>query len=122
MLAKINRLKKKNDFDRVFKTGRGFKEGFLYFKLARNNLTINRFGFIVSKKFSLKATVRNRVKRKITEVIRIISPRLKKGIDVVIIVLPGFQVNDIWELEGIVENLFRKSGVLIHENNKKNIS
>jgi len=112
MLARINRLKKKADFDRVFKAGKGFKDGFLYFKIARNNLTVNRFGFIVGKKFSLKATLRNRVKRKIAEVIRIISPRLEKGVDVVIVVLPGFQVNDIWELAGMVEELLRKSGIL----------
>ena len=122
MLAKINRLKKKADFDRVFKAGKGFKNGFLYFKIARNNLTVNRFGFIVGKKFSLKATLRNRVKRKITEVVRIISPRLKKGADVVVIVLPGFQANDIWELKMMVENIFKKSGVLKDENSKKDIS
>jgi len=122
MLAKINRLKKKADFDRVFKAGKGFKNGFLYFKIARNNLTVNRFGFVVSKKFSLKATVRNAVKRKIAEAIRIIFPRLKKGFDFVIIILPGFQVNDIWELQKTIENIFKKLGIIGYANNKKNIS
>ncbi|GAI32984.1 unnamed protein product, partial [marine sediment metagenome] len=62
MLNKRNRLKKKKDFDKVFKQGQGFKQDFLYLKIRKNNLKSSRFGFVVSKKFSKKAVIRNKIK------------------------------------------------------------
>ena len=60
MLVQKNRLTKKKDFDKTFKQGQGFKHDFLYLKIKKNNLESSRFGFIVSKKFSKKATERNK--------------------------------------------------------------
>ena len=70
MLPKKNRLKNKKDFERVFKQGKGFKEDFLFFKITKNNLKENRFGFIVSLKVSKKAVLRNKVKRRLREIIK----------------------------------------------------
>jgi len=112
MLPQINRLKKDKDFEKVFKKGKGYKENFLYLKIIPNNLKISRFGFITSKKFSPKAVLRNKIKRKLRELIRIILPQVKKNIDGVIIVMPGFRVNDFWELEGVINKLFKKTGIL----------
>lgn len=109
MLPKRNRLKKKKDFEKVFKKGQGFKENFLVLKIVKNNLKINRFGFIVSTKFSKKATVRNKIKRRLSEIIRARLARIKKGKDGVIIVLPGLEINNYWELEEMVNRLFEKA-------------
>ena len=69
MLKKINRLKKKKDFEKVLRGGKGFKEDFLLFKTIKNNLKTSRFGFIISQKVSKKATVRNKLKRKLSGLI-----------------------------------------------------
>ena len=111
MLPKANRLKKNKDFENVFKKGQGFKEDFLYLKIKKNNLKSSRFGFVVSKKFSQKATDRNKIKRRLRELVRIKLPEIKKGIDGVITIVPGFKINDFWELEEIINRLFEKANI-----------
>ena len=107
MLPQKNRLAKKKDFDLVFQHGRGFKEGFLYFKIKENGLSFSRFGSVVSKKFSKKAVERNKIRRRLREIIRKKLPEIKKPIDIVIIVNPGAE-NDFFELEQLIDNFFKK--------------
>jgi len=111
MLPARNRLKKKKDFERVFKEGQGFKQGFLYLKIKKNNLKSSRFGFIVSKKISPKATIRNKIKRRLRELVKTKLPEIKKGIDGIIITIPGLEATDFHELEKIVNKLFEKAGI-----------
>jgi len=112
MLPEINRLKKKKDFERVLKKGKGYKEDFLYLKIIRNNLKNSRFGFIVSNKFSKKAVVRNKIKRRLKSLTKIKLSRIEKGIDGVIIVRPGLEINDFWELEEKINKLFEKAKII----------
>ena len=132
MLPVKNRLKKEKDFEKVFKTGKGFKEKFLYLKIKKNNLGVSRFGFVISKKVSKKATSRNKLKRRLRELVKIKLPKIKKGIDGTIVVNPGGEVspardykdgketqskqtsnkvNDFRELEKIINKLFEKAGL-----------
>lgn len=112
MLPKENRLKKKKDFDAVFKQGEGSKEDFLYLKIKKNNLETSRFGFVVSKKFSKKATERNKIKRRLSELVGLKMPTLKKGIDGVIVIMPGLKKSGFRELEESINELFKKSKLL----------
>lgn len=112
MLPKRNRLKKNKDFDDVFKKGRGFKEDFLYLKIKKNNLKSSRFGFMVSKKFSQKATARNKIKRRLRELVKIKLPKIKKGTDGVVVIMPGFKINDFLELEETINKLFKKAKLI----------
>ena len=115
MLPKPNRLKKRNDFDRVFKEGKGFKEDFLFFKLAKNDLKLSRFGFVVSRQFSPKATVRNRMKNRLREKIRAELPGIKPGFDGILIVQKGVhQLTDknYQEIAGVIERLFKKAKLI----------
>lgn len=75
MLPEINRLKKKKDIEKVFEEGQVFKEGFLIFKIAKNNSGKIRFGFIVSQKVSKRAVLRNKIKRRLRG---LVGARLKK--------------------------------------------
>jgi ribonuclease P protein component len=70
-LNKKNRLKKKKDFERVFKQGKAVKGNFLFAKYISNDLGFPRFAFIVSSKVSGKAVVRNRVRRAVSEASRL---------------------------------------------------
>ncbi len=112
MLAKINRLKKRKDFDLVFKKGKGFKEDFLVLKMIKNNLNQTRFGFIVGGKISKKATLRNRIKRRLRELIRIRLKRIKKGFDLILIAQTGLESKDFWEIEEIINKLFSKAKII----------
>lgn len=112
MLPKHNRLTKKKDFERVFQKGRGFQEDSLYLKITKNNLKNSRFGFIISKKYSKKATMRNKVKRKLRAFVQAKLPQLKKGIDGVVVVIAIFTPRDLENLEKTTNKLFLKAGLL----------
>src|SRR5579862_1353753 len=69
MIPQASRLKKNSDFVRVLGLNKKSKFGpLLVFEDDR--LTPARFGFIVSKKVSKKAVVRNHLKRVLAEVVR----------------------------------------------------
>ena len=115
MLPKENRLKKKKDFEKLFKEGRSFKEKFLVLKVNKNNLSNNRFGFIVSKKISKKAVVRNKIKRQLRESVRKEINNHQKGFDVAVITLPGIELKDFGEISQVLECLLKKVKILNHD-------
>ena len=86
MLKKENRLKKKKDFDAVFKECK-FKRSplFTFLGIKKNDLNCSRFGIIVSKKIAKKAVIRNKIKRRIREILRNRIKEIDRGYDVVII-------------------------------------
>jgi ribonuclease P protein component len=112
MLPKANRLRKKRDFERVFQKGRGFKEDFLFFKVVENHLKNSRFGFIVNKNFSPKASLRNKMKRRLRELVRTKLSEIKKGVDGILIAYPGLENKDFWEIEEIITRLFQRAKII----------
>jgi len=112
MLSNTNRLKKEKDFDQVFKKGKGFKEDFLFLKLAKNNLKATRFGFVVSQKVSKKAFLRNKIKRRLRELAKKKLAKIKKGFDVILIVNRGLKDKDFNETERMINKLFKKAKLI----------
>lgn len=113
MLPKINRLKKKRDFEAVFKTGSIFKNNILILRLVKNNLDKNRFGFMVSLKVSKKAVLRNKVRRRLSEIIKRSAGKIKTGTDMVFIALPGIEKKEFSEIDEAVKNILNKAKCLI---------
>ena len=109
MLPKNNRLRKKKDIEQVLKRGRALKEDFLVLKTLQNNLDKARFGFIVSLKVSKKATLRNKVRRKLSELVRLDMERIKPGSDNLLIAAPGLAVKDFWEMKESLDKLFSRA-------------
>ncbi|MDO8424799.1 MAG: ribonuclease P protein component [bacterium] len=109
MLPQNRRLKKENDIRRVFKEGQTFKSAPLSLKAAANDLGRSRFGFAVPLRVTKKATSRNKIKRRMSETIRLQLPIIKKGFDVMILVFPGADKLSFQELKGTLENLFQKA-------------
>ncbi len=108
MLSQKNRLRKERDFEAVFKKGQTFKQGQLVLKIKNNNLKSSRFGFIVNKKFSKKAVERNKIKRRLRELVAF--KKIKKPLDIVIIVMPNAD-NDFQELKKTIDKLFKKAKI-----------
>lgn len=81
-----NRLKKKKEFDDVFKNGKTVSGSFLFIKFKKNNIEIPRFGFIVGLKISKKAVERNKIKRLLSEVIKTILKQIKNNYDIITVV------------------------------------
>jgi ribonuclease P protein component len=84
MFAKKNRLRKKVDFDKVFRYGKAIHSDLFILKILPNNLNYNRFAVIVSKKISTKAVERNRIKRILRELLKNSSNPLFQNVDAII--------------------------------------
>lgn len=87
MLPAINRLKKDADFERVVRGGNRTKIGPILVCVAPKTFEQPRFGFVVSKKVSKSAVIRNRFKRLIREQIRLSLNKIKLDKDAVVILL-----------------------------------
>jgi len=102
VLPKKNRLNKKKDLQKVFRKGKGIKESLLTFKWIYNNSGISRFAFVISKKVSKKAVLRNKIRRRLREKVRLMLPYFKEGIDGVIIANSGIEKQ---KKEKLIDNL-----------------
>lgn len=112
MLSKQHRLTKDNDFESVFKKGKNLDSEFLFLKLRKNGSEISRFGFILSKKISKNAAVRNKIKRRLREIIRKELGNIKSGFDIVIVAKPKIVGKDYLEIREEVGGLIKKAGLV----------
>lgn len=111
MLFRENRLKSK-DFKEIRKGGRFFNEQFLSLIKAENNLNQSRFGFVVSQKISKKAVIRNKIKRRLREIIRNNLDKIKKNYNVIFIAKKGIEEKEFKEIKEITEQLLKKARLL----------
>jgi ribonuclease P protein component len=115
MLPKNNRLKKEKDFEIILRSGRGTKEGLLLLKETENNTKQTRFGISISKKISKKATLRNKIRRRITSLLKFELPFIKEGKDILLIALPGLEKKDFSGIKDNIGKIFGKAKI------KKNV-
>lgn len=99
MLPRINSIKSQRDFGAIFRKAKSLKNNLFVLKIAKNELGINRFGFVVSQKVSKKATIRNKVKRRLSEAARGEIRNIRSGTDVVLIALPGIEKKEFFEIK-----------------------
>ena len=106
MLNKINRLTKKKEFESVYKKGRSSFDKIIGVKTISNNLNLNRFGIIVSIKISKQAVIRNKVKRRLREAVRLEINDLKPGNDIIIITLPSIKESEFTDISNSLKKHF----------------
>lgn len=93
----------------MFRRGRSWDNNLLVLRTLANELTHNRYGFVTSKRVG-KAVVRNRVRRLISEALRVLI--LKAGWDVVISAKAAAARADFHELNRAVVDLLVKADLL----------
>lgn len=96
---------KKKDFDNVFKKGKSKAGKLVFLKILKNNLEANRFGIIVSTKISKKAVNRNKIKRRIREIIR--QADIETGFDIVVVAKPEIINKNYQEIKEEIEELLK---------------
>ncbi|WP_413317541.1 ribonuclease P protein component [Agrococcus sp. 1P02AA] len=107
MLAKANRIVRGDDFRRIVRTGRRAGCDLAVVHRARPEAAVARFGFIVSKKVG-NAVIRNRVKRRLSEIVRAELGDIDTA-DIVIRALPSSATADLATLRaGIAPLLVRR--------------
>ena len=77
-------LKKNSDFRRLYTRGNSAVTPYMVVYSRRNRGGENRLGYTVSTKLG-HAVTRNRVRRRLREIVRLNTPRLKSGYDIVIV-------------------------------------
>ena len=113
MLSRKYKLKKDNDFKKVFNKGKYYQKDFIKIKFLKNDLEINRFGLVIGLKISKKAVQRNKIKRQLEEVIQSELEQMKKGIDIVILVQPEIIEKEYQEIKEVLIELFKKSKIIV---------
>lgn len=111
MLLLKNRLRKKQEFENVFKKGKSFFCENISLRIVNNDLKSSRIGIVVSGKFSKKAVERNRIKRQLREVLRKILPMLKAGEDIVVTPLKK-KKESVQDLQAKVEKALKKAKII----------
>lgn len=108
MLAKANRIVRGDDFRRIVRSGRRAGCQVAVVHRAKPEAAVIRFGFIVSKQVG-NAVVRNRVRRRLSEIVRAELPAIEQA-DIVIRALPAAADADFARLRAdIVPLLVRRS-------------
>lgn len=77
-------LKENNVFRRLYYKGANAGNRYLVIYCRRNALGVNRLGLTVSTRLG-HAVVRNRVRRRLREVVRLNEGRLQNGYDIVLV-------------------------------------
>lgn len=112
MLIKKQRLKKEN-IPRVLKKGRVFSSENIYIKVVFEQTDV-AFAFVVSKKVSKKAVVRNKIKRRAREATKmaIKNRNNKKGVSVVVFLKPGVLSKTFKEIQNELLCLYKKAKIV----------
>lgn len=115
---KEERLRKNPEFRLVYRRGKSLSTSLLVLYVFKNKKEINRVGISVSKKVG-KSVIRSRVKRLISESVRLNKQGLKQGYDLVFVARSASKDKSYKEIENSVKYLFKKSGL---NNVEKNIT
>lgn len=115
-MSKKGKKISKKIFKEILKTGKGFKEDRLIMKIFFSKEKSIKIGFLISKKISKKAVERNRIKRRLKEILK--KEKIKEGLYIIFIPLPGLEKKNFKELEETVKKILKKAKVLKHESNR----
>ena len=96
-------------FSSIHREGRSWANRHLVLKALPNGLEDSRFGFSTSRRVG-NAVIRNRVKRRLREVIR--STHLKPGWDVLVMGRTAAGTADFHQLREALQNLLQRANLL----------
>ena len=105
-MKKINILKEKKDFDRLFKKRNQLSSKYVYIYKDTNTVDNYRFGICVSKKIG-NAVTRNKIKRQIKDIIDKSSLHFFNN-DYIILVKQSIKDAKFIEMKDDIINLLKK--------------
>jgi ribonuclease P protein component len=118
MLEKKYRITKQKEFDQFFGQnfkklgGRSVSTKEFVFKYYENGQKLSRFAFITSNKLDNRATVRNKLRRQLRDVVRLNLLKLKKNVDVLLVCQKPILKLDYEQLEQAMVSAAKKARLL----------
>ena len=123
MLPDEQRLRENRDFRLIYARGRSHADSLAVIYVMRRNgdhadaAPGRRVGFVVSKKLG-DAVVRNRIKRRLREAVRLRLPDLREGpFDVIFVGRTGAKGAEWSAIQAAVGELLRRAGLLRENTN-----
>lgn len=111
MLAKELRVRKRQDFDSVYKKGKSFSCKYFKLYVLNNGLPKQRCGFSISKKVSKKAVERNKLKRQMSFILRDELNLLNNDIDMIFVLRSSILEISFNETKLNVQKLLKKANL-----------
>ena len=108
-MRKELRLRRRRDFDAVFRRGRSWHNELLVLRALTNSLEHNRYGFVTPKRLG-GAVIRNRLRRRLREAIRVLPTNC--GWDVVVSPKAPAADANFQQLNRAVVDLLVRAGIL----------
>jgi ribonuclease P protein component len=109
-MGKIEGLKKRWEFVRVYSSGRSLANEIAVIYWFKNELPVTRVGFSVSKKVG-NAVVRNRLRRLFREAFRLYADKVQPGVDIVFIVRRSAVGSNFHDIENAISRLITRAGL-----------
>ena len=104
-------ISRPGDFARLAERSVARTHPLLVGRFVRNDLDQTRFGLATGRRLG-GAVVRNRVRRRIKEALRVMAPSFQPGWDVLIIARPAIVAADHDALVGTIRRLLTRGGVI----------
>lgn len=112
MLAKKYRLKNEAEIKEVLKRGRFFKNKYLRIKVQKNDADYSRFATPVGLKVSKKAVTRNKIKRRLQEILRTNWDDIKSGYNVLVMVEAPIKNKEYQQIEQALLELLSQAKLM----------
>ena len=106
------KLSKTSEFKKVFSEGRRIEGKNLIIFILKNDYNFNRPGIIIKKETG-KAVVRNKIKRWLREVFRLINKKLSPGYDIIMLAKNNIRESGYFEIYHDLESLLYKGKLFL---------
>lgn len=111
MLKKANRLKKRYQFNYVYRAGEHFSSKAITLYVSPSKTKDIKVGFAVTKKIG-HATMRNLIKRRLREIVYAEIPNLKQQYNIIVVAREGISEFTFFELSCEFHKLILKAGLV----------
>mgnify|MGYP006275653159 CR=1 FL=1 len=113
LVSRVPKIKRNREFQSIFRNGKIWSNDIAVLYLTRGSAdAATRLGICVSKKLG-KATVRNRIKRLISEACRLRWSQLRCGLNLIVLARRGVLEKPYAVVERSLDDLFRRARVVV---------